>query len=171
MKLPFASFLFFALAGFGQEIKIEYDKKHDFSQYKTFSYGESQVSIPSDRKELSKAEVERWIHRGITRELEYKGLKKMDSLADLTVSYVLISEQRYNVEQLGPAGVAPNSSDRTWARNYDENTLVIDLNDRKNNLVWRINAVDDVMGKEAERTVDFIIVKGFKKFGKAPKKK
>ncbi|MBS1557784.1 MAG: DUF4136 domain-containing protein [Bacteroidetes bacterium] len=164
-------FLFAPLIGFSQEIKIEYDKKHDFTQYKTFSFGESQISIPSDRKGLNKASIEKWIRSGVIRELEFKGLKKVDSLADLIVSYVMITEQRYDVQQLGPAGMSPNSSDRTWSRNYNENTLVIDLNDRKNNLVWRINAVDDIAEKEAERTIDLIVVKGFKKFAKASRKK
>ncbi|MBS1950013.1 MAG: hypothetical protein OJF59_002340 [Cytophagales bacterium] len=170
MKFLVPFFLFISTLGISQEIKIEYDKKHDFSKYKTFSFGESQINIPSDQKELSKVDIEKWIKSGVKRELEYKGLKKIDSLGDLIISYVLITEPRYDVQQLGPGGLTPNSSDRTFTRNYTENTLVIDLNNRSNYLVWRINAVDDVMGKEAERTIDLIIVKGLRKFGKFKKK-
>jgi hypothetical protein len=46
----------------------------------------------------------------------------------------------------------------------------MDLNNKNNFLVWRINAVADVI-TDGERTVDLIVERGFKKFGKAAKKK
>ena len=105
------------------------------------------------------------------RELEYKGLKQVDSLADLVVTYAMITEARLDTHPLGPAGMTPGSDERTWSRNYPETTLVIDLNDRKNFLQWRVKGTADVTGRDSERTIDLIVVKGFKKFGKKGSKK
>jgi len=155
----------------GQEINVEFDKKHDFSKYKTFSFGESQVVTPEDQKQISDATLNKWIKAGVTRELEFKGLKRVDSLADLVITYVIGTMARSDAQPIGPLGMTPGSNDRTWSRNYRQTSLIIDLNDRSNYLVWRINAVADVIGADAERVIDLIIVKGFKKFKKSQKKK
>jgi len=154
-----------------QEIKIEYDKKHDFSKYKTFTFGESQVVTPPDQKQVSDATVDKWVKAGVTRELEFKGLKRVDSLADLIVTYVIGTMTRSDAQAIGPLGMTPGSDDRTWSRDYKQTSFIIDLNDRSKYLVWRVNAVADVIGTDAERTIDMVIVKGFKKFGKGKKKK
>ena len=154
----------------GQEIKIEYDKKHDFSKYKTFSFGESQVITPADQKQVSDATIDKWVKTGVTRELEFKGLKRVDSLADLIVTYVIGTMARSDAQAIGPLGMTPGSDDRTWSRDYKQTSFIIDLNDRSKYLVWRVNAVADVIGTDAERTIDMVIVKGFKKFGKGKKK-
>jgi hypothetical protein len=154
-----------------QEINVEYDKHHDFSKYKTFSFGESQVVTPEDQKLLSDATLDKWIKSGVTRELEYKGLKPADSLADLVITYMIGTMARSDAQPVGPLGMTPGSNDRTWSRNYRQTSLIIDLNNRNNFLVWRINAVADVIGADAERAIDLIVVKGFKKFKKSVKKK
>ncbi len=154
-----------------QEINIEYDKKHDFTHYKTFSFGESQVITPADQKQISDATLHQWIKNGIVRELEFKGLKKTDSVADLMVTYVVGTMARSDSQPIGPLGQTPGSTATSWSRNYKQTSLIIDLNDRHNFLVWRINAVADVIGTDAERTIDLIVEKGFKKFAKPAKKK
>jgi hypothetical protein len=54
---------------------------------------------------------------------------------------------------------------------YRQTSLIIDLNDRSNNLIWRINSTTNMTSEEGERMIDAIVEKGFKKFGKAPKRK
>lgn len=164
--------ILFTTLGFcasAQEIKIEYDKKHDFSKYKTFSFGESQVVTPADQKQVNDATIDKWIKAGVTRELEFKGLKRVDSLADLVVTYVIGTMERSDAQAIGPLGMTPGSNDRTWSRDYKQTSFIIDLNNRSNYLVWRINAVADVVGADAERTIDMVVVRGFKKFGKKKK--
>ncbi len=85
---------------FAQEIKIEYDKKHDFSKYKTFTFGESQVVTPADQKQVSDATIDKWVKAGVTRELEFKGLKRVDSLADLVVTYVIGTMARSDAQAI-----------------------------------------------------------------------
>ncbi len=150
----------------GQEIKVEYDKKHDFSNYKTFSYGESQVATPPDEKQVSDATFEKWIKNGVTRELQYKGLKRVDSLGDLVVTYTIVTMPRLDLQAIGPAGGTPGSNDRTWSRSYTEENFIVDLNTRSNYLAWRVNALADITGRDAERIIDAVIVRGLKKFPK-----
>jgi hypothetical protein len=171
MRIIIGLLLLLSLNALGQEINIEYDKKHDFSKYKTFSFGESQVVTPPDQKQISDVTLDKWIKSGVTRELEFKGLKRVDSLADLVITYAIGTMARSDAQAIGPLGMTPGSNDRTWSRNYKQTSLIIDLNDRKNFLVWRINSVADVIGADAERTIDMIVVRGFKKFGKSGKKK
>jgi hypothetical protein len=159
-----------SLRAVGQEIKVEYDKKHDFTRYKTFSFGPSEVATPPDQKQVSDATLDKWIKNGVTRELEHKGLTRVDSAADLIVTYAIVTLSRSESEAIGPLGMTPGSSDRTWSRNYKQTSLIVDLNNRSNYLAWRVNATVDIVGAEAERTIDSIIVMGFKKY-KAHKKK
>jgi len=161
--------LLLSLCASAQEIKIEYDKKHDFSKYKTFSFGESQVITPADQKQVSDATVNKWVKTGVTRELEYKGLKRVDSLADLVVTYVIATMARSDAQAIGPLGMTPGSDDRTWSRDYKQTSVIIDLNNRSKYLVWRVNAVADVISTDAERTIDMVIVRGLKKFPKVKK--
>lgn len=156
---------------FGQGIKVEYDKKHDLTKYKTFSFGESQVITPPDQKQVSDATVDKWIKNGVTRELEFKGLKRVESGGDLTVTYAVGTMSRSDMQAVGPLGQTPGSSATTWSRNYNQTSLIVDLNNKSNFLVWRINAVADVVGTDGERTIDLIVERGFKKFGRPVKKK
>lgn len=171
MKLVAFSLLFVSLNSLCQEIKVEYDKKHDFTKYKTFSFGESQVITPQDQKQVSDATVDRWVKNGVTRELESKGLSKVDSNADIVVTYAVGTMARSDIQAIGPLGQTPGSTATTWSRNYNQTSLIIDLNNKSNFLVWRINAVADVVGPEGERTIDMIVERGFKKFAKPSKKK
>jgi hypothetical protein len=156
---------------FGQGISVEYDKTHDFSKYKTFSFGESQVITPQDQKQISDAVIDKWIKNSVSSELEFKGLKRVDSLADLVVTYAVGTMARSDSQPIGPLGQTPGSTATSWSRNYQQTSLIIDLNSRNNSLVWRINSFADIIGKDSERTIDLIVERGFKKFGKPIRKK
>ena len=156
---------------FGQGIKVEYDKKHDLTKYKTYSFGQSQVITPPDQKQVTDATVDKWIKNGVNRELEYKGLTWVESGGDLMVTYAVGTMPRTDLQAVGPLGQTPGSNATTWSRDYNQTSLIIDLNNKSNFLVWRINAVADVVGTDGERTIDLIVERGFKKFGKAVKKK
>jgi len=170
MRILPVLFLAASIHALGQGIKVEYDKKHDVTKYKTFSFGESQVITPPDQKQVSDATVDKWIKNGVTRELEYKGLQWVEKSGDLTVTYAVGTMPRSDVQAIGPLGQTPGSNATTWSRDYSQTSLIVDLNNKSNFLVWRINAVADVV-TDGERTIDLIVERGFKKFGKAVKKK
>jgi hypothetical protein len=170
MRILLVLLLAVSIHASGQGIKVEYDKKHDLTKYKTFSFGESQVITPPDQKNVSDATVDKWIKNGVMRELQYKGLAWVEKGGDLTVTYAVGTMPRSDVQAVGPLGQTPGSTATTWSRDYNQTSLIVDLNNKSNFLVWRINAVADVV-TDGERTIDLIVERGFKKFGKTVKKK
>jgi hypothetical protein len=157
--------------GFCQELKVEFDKNIDFTQYKTFRFGEGDVVTPEDQKQVDKDVLHAWIRAAVSRELELRGLQPVDSSADLVVSYVVGTMARSDAGDVGPLGMTPGSQDRAYIRDYRQSNLVIDLNDRRKIKVWRINATSNVTVNDGERTINLIVAKGFKKFSKPVKKK
>ncbi len=163
---------FFSLLAFSQSVEAEYDKKKDFTHFKTFSFGESQITTPADQKQIDDKTMDAWIVRAITRELELKGLKRRDSLPDLIATYAEGTLARTDIERLGPLALTPGANpSRSFTLEYQQSSLVIDLNDRSGNLIWRVNSTTNMTSSEVERTVDAIVEKGFKKFAKPHKKK
>jgi hypothetical protein len=171
MKFVLFVLLITSFHAYSQEIKVEYDKKHDFSKYKTFSFGESQIITPEDKKQVSDAMLDKWIKNGVTRELEFRGLKRVDGSADLIITYAAGTMPRSDMQSVGPLGQTPGSTATSWSRNYSQTSLIIDANNKSNFLVWRVNAVADVVGAEGERIIDMIVERGFRKFAKPVKKK
>jgi hypothetical protein len=171
-SMVFYLLLFLSGFSFGQSIEVEYDKKKDFTHYKTFSFGESQITTPAEQKQVSDATMNAWIVRAITHELELKGLKRRDSLPDLMVTYAEGTLARTDTERLGPLALTPGPDpSRSFTHEYRQSSLIIDLNDRNGNLIWRVNSTTNITASEIESTVDAIVEKGFKKFARPTKKK
>jgi hypothetical protein len=166
------SSLFFLLAStsFGQDIKVEYDKDRDLTIYKTFTMGEGEIITPKDQRTIADQQLHKWVHEAIVTELKAKGLSELDTLGDLTASYIVGSVALTDVQNLGPMGVSPQSSEHIWSRDYRQGNLVIDLNDRSNILVWRVNATTSYGTPGTDRVVQNIVANGFKKFSTKPKK-
>ena len=58
--------LVLGFTSYGQTIDVEYDKTRDFSYYKTFRFGESQIITPNDQKRVSDKVLDKWIVSAIT---------------------------------------------------------------------------------------------------------
>ena len=175
MKIMLVFFLFLVtLAGNAQDIKIEFDKNHDFSSYKTFSLGESEIILSNDEETIDKPKIDTWVKDAIASELEAKGLKKTDSAGDLTISYVINSVQRSQIENVGPLGGTPGVIDqpRSSMRDYNLSSFIIDLKNKSNDLVWRVNAQTRVSSSvETQEAISEVVTKGFKNYGKPSKNK
>ncbi|MEJ0056254.1 MAG: DUF4136 domain-containing protein [Bacteroidota bacterium] len=154
----------------GQDLTVEYDKNRDFSHYKTFSIGESEVITPKDQQLKNEDHLQKLVEDEITEELIEKGLQKVDSAGDLVVSFVAGSQARTDVERLGPLGTTPGDDSQTWSREFIMENLIIDLNDRSNNLVWRISSASTTSTGDMKNLVDRVVSGGFKKFSLKPKK-
>ncbi len=163
-------FLFFVSAAFAQDINVEYDKYRDLSHYKTFTLGSGEVITPKDRRTGKEAQLHQWIREAITNELTGKGMTKVDSAGDLLATYLVGTQERRDVSQLGPLGVSPDNSSQTWARDYQMGSLIIDLNDKNRNLIWRINATTSAAAMDINVLIDQVVSAGFKKFSLKPKK-
>jgi hypothetical protein len=162
-----------SMAGLAQNIEIEYDKDRDFSKYHTFSFGEAEIITPQDEKMIDSNKLHGWVKEAITEELERKGLKRMDSLGDLEASYVIGSSARSEIENVGPLGGTPGmvAQPRSSMRDFNMGSFIIDLKDKSKTLVWRVNAESVLTSAEVQSSIDEIVAKGFKKYGKPVKKK
>lgn len=172
-------FMMFALNVASQGIEVEYDKHRDFSRYKTFRVGEGEVTTPKDNLTVNEAQVHRWMKKGIIEKLTSKGLRASDSAADLTATYVISSLKRNEQIDLGMqifGGVsgntrsATNAPSRTWSRDIQDGSVVVDLHDRSNNLVWRIRATTGSESTDYEQLIYEVVNSGFKKLSLKPKK-
>lgn len=155
----------------GQEIKVDYDKNHDFTQYKTFRFGESEIITPKDQRQVSEAQLKNWVINAVGTELELRGLQRVDSAADLVVSFVVGTLPRSDAGSVGPMGLTPGSMDRNYMRDYRQGSLVVDLNNKSNFLVWRLNSTTDMSSTNGEAMINSIVQQGFKKYPKPSKTK
>lgn len=161
---------FFSLQS--QDVKVEYDKTKDYSGYKTYRFGESEIITPKEKKQISDKALDKIIKDAIKNELHEKGLAQNDSTGELIVTYVVGSFEHSETQRLGPLGQTPGSSSQTWSNSYTQNELIIDLNDSRNNkLIWRINSQTNTATPEAAQVIEQIVDKGFRKFGIKPKVK
>jgi hypothetical protein len=166
-------FLLVSVTAWAQHIEVEYQKDRDFSKYRTFSFGESEVITPKDEQTIESSKVHGWVKEAITRELEANGLKRMDSLGDLVVSYIIGSAERSEIESVGPLGGTPGmvAQPRSSLRDFTTESFIIDLKDKSKNLVWRINAETVLTSSAVQSGIDEVVARGFKKYAKAAKGK
>jgi hypothetical protein len=168
MKKPliFVFILSAISSAFAQDIEAEFDKNRDFTIYKTFSLAEGEIITPKDQRKVSDEQLHKWVREAISSELKDKGLTHLDSLGDLRVSYIIGSVERSGLRSNTTGGLGGG----VVLNDYEESSIVIDMNDRNNFLVWRINGVT-ATNANAETIVDEVVSKGFKKFSIKPKKK
>ncbi len=172
MRLLALLTLFLAtIPSFAQDVNAEYDKNHDFSIYKTFSMGEAEVITPKDQQQVNGDLLIKWVKEAIIEELHEKGLVQVDSGADLVASFVVGSQPHTDVSQLGPLGQVPGNDSQTWSRDYRLASLIIDLNDKRDILVWRIDATMPVTNGDFERQIEQVVAAGYRKLSIKPKKK
>ncbi len=154
-----------------QEFKVEYDKKHDFTRYKTFSFGESEIVIPADQRTIPDAQWHEWMRKALQDEFAEKGLAFIEQDGDLVITYIVGSVARTEVQNLGPMGMAPGADqNRMWNRDFQQGSIIIDLNNRQGFKVWRVSATTNASLPDAERQLDQIVGEGFRKFSIKPKK-
>lgn len=169
--IVFSVLLLSFFKGWGQEFKVEYDKNRDYTQYKTFRFGEGELVTPKDQRQLTPEQVDKWLKASVSRELELKGLQRVDSVADLVVSYVVGTLAKSDAGNVGPLGLTPGSMDRTYMKDYRMANIVIDLNDKRDIKIWRVNATIEMIAADGEKIIGQVIQKGFKKYPKAAKQK
>lgn len=152
------------------QVQVEYDKNRDLTPYKTFRFGEGEIITPKDQRVYADTTVHRIIRDAIRKELLDKGLQEVDTAA-VTVTYIAGMQQLSSAGTVGPLGISPTNPNQNYMRDYQQGTLVIDLNDaRSNYLIWRIR-VSNSTGAAMESLIERSVAQGFKKFSIAPKKK
>src|SRR6185436_12830527 len=119
LRFLFLPALFFQFLSGAQDFKVEYDKNADFSHYKTFQFGEGEIITPKDLRQVPDTTLHKWVRDAVAEELIKKGLQRLDSAADLTVSYIVGSQMRSNAGDVGPLGLTPGgTSSQTYMHDY-----------------------------------------------------
>ncbi len=179
-KLPFLLLLLFiATVGFSQKVDVKYDKKLDFSLYKTFSVGEGEIFTPEGERKFKEEELKSWIREALVQELKAKGLTPVDTNADLHIDFVAGALQQTQFEDWGPMGYSQSpdpmgqGSSRTWSAEYSQGSMFLDFIDTKvNKVVWNATATVNLTEEQnIDRLINEIVAKSLRKFPVKSKKK
>jgi Domain of unknown function (DUF4136) len=137
--------LLFATASFAQQVKTDYDRTADFSQYKTYSWEKVQTPDPL------------WVDRikaAVNGALAAKGLTEVPSGGNLAIVAVEMTKNQQTLDTFYNGfgggwrwgGGFGNST--TTVENYKVGTLVVDLFDANTKkIVWRGSASDTLSDK------------------------
>jgi hypothetical protein len=137
----------FATASFAQQVKTDYDRSANFSQYKTYSWEKVQTQDPL------------WVDRikeAVNAALAAKGLTPVESGGDIAI---LAMETTQNQRTLNTfydgfgggwrwRGAGGFGTATTTVDNYKVGTLVVDLFDaHTKTLIWRGSSSDTLSDK------------------------
>jgi Domain of unknown function (DUF4136) len=159
-----------AAASFGQQVKTDYDRTTDFSQYKTYSWEKVQTQDPL------------WVDRikaAVDASLAAKGLTKVPSGGNLAIVAVEMTRNQQTLDTFyngfgggwrwgGGFGDAT-----TTVENYKVGTLVVDLFDANTKkVIWRGSSSDTLSDKSDKniKNLDKAVQKMFNHFPPEEKK-
>lgn len=164
--------LFLSLSAAAQDILVEPGKNINWSTHKTYRFGKSEIVTHKEDKKISDASLDKIIRETIDREMTIKGITRDDATATLVVTYLAGNFHHSELQRLGPLGVTPGQIGASATRDFDQGSLVIDVNDASTGaLVWRVNSTVSTNLPDPRNNVEQVVGKGFKKFAVAPKKK
>jgi hypothetical protein len=144
--------LSFAAGAFAQEIKTDYDRKADFSLYKTFSFEKVETKDPL------------WVDRitaAISGELTARGMTQDASNGDMAIIAIGMTTDRQTLDTFytsfqggwGWRWGSGYGNATTTTEPYTVGTLVVDLFDRKTKaLLWRGSA-DNTLSNSSTKNI------------------
>ena len=157
-----------AAGSLAQEIKTDYDRKADFSQYKTFSFEKVDTKDPL------------WVDRitaAVGGALTAKGLTQVESGGDIAIIAMGMAADRQTLntfyDDFGGGwgwrrwGGDDFGESTTTTETYRVGTLVVDLFDRKTKtLLWRGSASNTLSNSSSKNIKNFdkSVEKLFKEF-------
>jgi hypothetical protein len=154
--------LLFSAVSSAQQVKTDYDRSANFSQYKTYSFEKVQTQDPL------------WVDRiksAINAAMAEKGLTPVESGGDIAIVAVEMTKNQQTLNtfydgfgggwgwrRFGGGGFGDAT---TTTENYKVGTLVVDLFDANKKLVWRGSASDTLSDKSDKNIKE--LDKGVKK--------
>ncbi len=136
-----AMIMFSTIASVAQQVKTDYDRKANFSQYKTYSWSGVKTKDP--------LLVDR-IKNAVNSTLAAKGLTQVDSGGDLSITAMEITKDQQTLNTFYDDGFGGwrwggFGDAQTTTETYKVGTLVLDLFDTQTKkLVWRGSSSDTV---------------------------
>jgi Domain of unknown function (DUF4136) len=162
--------LLFAGRSSAADVKTDYDRNTNFSQYKTYSWEQVQTRDP--------LMVDR-IKSAVNGSLAAKGLTEVPTGGDLSIVAIEVTHSQQTLDTFynnfgGGRRFGGFGDATTTTETYRVGTLVVDLSDpATKKLVWRGSA-SDTLSDKSEKNIDNLdkgVVKMFKKFPPDPSKK
>ena len=144
--------LFLANASFAQQVKTDYDRAANFSQYKTYSWEKVQTPDPL------------WVDRikaAVNAALVAKGWTQVESGGDISIVAIEIDRDHQTLntyyDGFGAGrrwrGFGGFGESTTTSDTYTVGTLVVDLFDAKTkNLVWR-GASNGMLSNKSDKNI------------------
>src|SRR5882724_2926346 len=139
--------LLFATASFAQQVKTDYDRSANFSQYKTYSWEKVQTQDPL------------WVDRikeAVNAALTAKGMTLVQSGGDVAVVAIETTQNQSTLNTFYDGfgggwrwrGAGGFGNATTTVENYKVGTLVVDLFDAKTKtVIWRGSSSDTLSDK------------------------
>ena len=156
--------LLLTVASLAQQVKTDYDRNANFSNYKTFSFEKIETKDPL------------WVDRiksAVSAALTAKGLSQVDSGGDISIVAVEMTntQQRLDTFYKGFGGGwrwgGGFGDATTTTETYQVGTLVVDMFDSNTKeLLWRGSASDTVSNQSARniKNLDKGVQKMFKNY-------
>jgi Domain of unknown function (DUF4136) len=168
------SFIGMALLGatalVGQQVKTDYDRAADFSQYKTYSWQKVQTQDPL------------WVDRieqAVNADLTSKGWTQVPSGGNVAIVAIEMTQNQQTLDTFyngfggGWRWGGGFGDSTTTVDNYKVGTLVVDMFDAKTKaLIWRGSSSDTLSSKSDTniKNLDKGVKKMFNQFPPEPKK-
>src|SRR6202030_2630992 len=139
--------LLFVTASFAQQVKTDYDRSADFSQYKTYSWEKVQTQDPL------------WVGRikeAVNASLSAKGWTPVESGGDVAIVAIETTQNQQTLNTFYDGfgggwrwrGLGGFGDATTTTENYKVGTLVVDLFDaHAKTLIWRGSSSDTLSDK------------------------
>ena len=125
------------------QIASDYDVGTSFAGYRTWAWA-PEPRQPTGDPQLDSDLLDKRVRRAVEHELPARGFQQVKSGADFLVDYHVALASKIQVRAIGsPYGYGPGDWELfgpggTYARTYDEGSLILDFVDAKTNeLVWR----------------------------------
>jgi hypothetical protein len=159
-----------AAALFGQQVKTDYDRAADFSQYKTYSWQKVQTKDPL------------WVDRieqAVNADLTAKGWTQVPSGGNVAIVAIEMTRNQQTLDTFyngfggGWRWGGGFGDSTTTVENYEVGTLVVDMFDAKTKaLIWRGSSSDTLSSKSDAniKNLDKGVKKMFDHFPPEPKK-
>jgi Domain of unknown function (DUF4136) len=130
------------------QVSSDYDPKANFAAYRTYSWL-PRIEQPDSDPRLQSSLLHSRIRDAVDAQLTSKGLRQ-DPTAnpDLLVAYHVALQGKLEISTVPSYPYGPSvwgATQKTYTRQYDEGTLIVDLIDASNRqLVWRGSAQAEV---------------------------
>ena len=159
-----------AAALFGQQVKTDYDRAADFSQYKTYSWQKVQTQDPL------------WVDRieqAVNADLTAKGWTQVPSGGNVAIVAIEMTRNQQTLDTFyngfggGWRWGGGFGDSTTTVENYKVGTLVVDMFDAKTKaLIWRGSSSDTLSSKSDAniKNLDKGVKKMFDHFPPEPNK-